>query len=469
MACRCASDRPMAQAEWLALQATLINAQGKPLESLALAEQALQIVPEQEARVRSQIYLAVVGAYQQLDDYARTVEAYQRLIQYGRSAANLTVEMSGVSGLALLALQHGQLHFAQQLAAQAIERIERSGVLPPIASALYGELGEVHYQWAQIELARHYFERAVQVSVLSGYNDAEAYFGVVRSRLRQIVGDLEGAAREIQTVVDLMQTSAQTAVREEVIAQQVRVLLAQGRLTVAEQVLSPWATFTPAKVSILDLDTARTITYQRGLIANSALRVAVQRALITNDIAGLSTTIELANRLIDLAQQGHYLPIALVALLLRAQMQMALGDQQSGLSDTLKALELADVPEGSVMLFVEEGPAVKPLLQAVNERAATSDRVKAYARQLLAAFPDPDRSSAPAASSVAREQLIEPLSKRELEILQLISEGYSNQEIADRLVITLHTVKKHSSNIFSKLGVTSRTQAVARARQLGLV
>lgn len=61
------------------------------------------------------------------------------------------------------------------------------------------------------------------------------------------------------------------------------------------------------------------------------------------------------------------------------------------------------------------------------------------------------------------------MSKRELEILQLIGEGHANQEIADRLVITLHTVKKHSSNIFTKLGVTSRTQAVVRARQLKLL
>ena len=199
-------EEALLQAEWLALQATLINAQGKPAESLALAEQALLIVPEQEARVRSQIYLAMAGAYQQLDDYDRAVDAYQRLIQYGRTAANLIVEMSGVSGLALLALQHGQLHFAYNLASQGLERIERSGSLPPIAAAVYGELGEVYYQWNQIERARHCFQRAVQVSVLSGYSDAEAYFGVVRSRLLQIEGDLDGAAREIQAMVDLMQT-----------------------------------------------------------------------------------------------------------------------------------------------------------------------------------------------------------------------------------------------------------------------
>lgn len=218
-----------------------------------------------------------------------------------------------------------------------------------------------------------------------------------------------------------------------------------------------------------DLETAQAITYPRGLIANSALRVAVQHALITKDVTRLSAAIELADRLIDLALQGQYLPIVLVALLLRARMQAALGHEPASLADTLKALELADEPEGSLMLFVEEGEAIKPLLQAVIERAATPDRLKTQARKLLAAFPVPDRSPTPPLPPVSGEQLIEPLSRRELEILHLIGAGCSNQEIADRLVITLHTVKKHSSNIFTKLGVTSRTQAVARARQLGLL
>jgi LuxR family maltose regulon positive regulatory protein len=456
------------QAEWLALQATLINAQGKPAESLALAEQALHIVPEQEARVRSQIYLALAGAYQQLDDYDHAVAAYQHLIEYGRSADSLTGELAGVSGLALLALQHGQLRFAFNLASPAIERMERSGSLPPIAAAVYGELGEVCYQWNQIARARHCFQRAVEVSVLSGFSDAEAYFGVVRSRLLHLEGDLDGAAREIQTVVDLMQTSAPAAVREEVITQQVRILLAQDRIAAAESVLSRWATFSPGKLSIPDLETARTITYQRGLIANCALRVFLHRAQAAHDVASLSAGIELADRLIDLAQQGQYLPIALVALFLRARLQAALGNDRASQADISTALELAELERG-ILLIVDEGPAIVLLLQAAADRAATPDRLKQYARELLAAFPATDRAMLPSEIPVAAEQLIVPLSKRELEILQLIGEGYSNQEIADRLVITLHTVKKHSSNIFTKLGVTSRTQAVARARQLQLL
>ena len=87
---------------------------------------------------------------------------------------------------------------------------------------------------------------------------------------------------------------------------------------------------------------------------------------------------------------------------------------------------------------------------------------------MLAAFPvdDAGRAASPA-TSVAGSRLAEPLSSRELEVLALIAKGLTNQEIAARLYLSLHTVKAHARNIYAKLGVSSRTQAVARGRALG--
>jgi ATP/maltotriose-dependent transcriptional regulator MalT len=95
----------------------------------------------------------------------------------------------------------------------------------------------IHYQWHQLDQAHHYFLRAIQVSALSGYSDAEIYYGVILSRLHQIQGDLAAADREIQKTVELMQIEAPAAVREEVISQQVRIDLAQDRLAQAETTL----------------------------------------------------------------------------------------------------------------------------------------------------------------------------------------------------------------------------------------
>jgi LuxR family maltose regulon positive regulatory protein len=141
-------------------------------------------------------------------------------------------------------------------------------------------------------------------------------------------------------------------------------------------------------------------------------------------------------------------------------MQLILGNRPAGQSDCLQALALAE-PEKMISAFVEEGSAIAQILTSLLERDQLNTVDPAYVKSILEAFPEDGWPS--------QEELVEPLSKRELEILQLIAEGLSNQEIADRLVVTLHTIKKHSSNIYSKLGVSSRTQAVAQARQLKLL
>ena len=125
-----------------------------------------------------------------------------------------------------------------------------------------------------------------------------------------------------------------------------------------------------------------------------------------------------------------------------------------------RALALAE-PEGYVRVFVDEGI---PMARLLSEAAARS-RMRGYATQLLAAF-SAGQSRSP---SRTPQPLIEPLSGRELEVLQLIAQGLSNQEIAERLYLALSTVKGHNRIIFDKLQVERRTEAVARARELGLI
>ena len=123
-----------------------------------------------------------------------------------------------------------------------------------------------------------------------------------------------------------------------------------------------------------------------------------------------------------------------------------------------RAMTLAE-PEGFVRIFVDEG---KPMARLLYE--AASQRTKPeYAGRLLAAFPiaTPSRPK--------HAEMIEPLSARELEVLRLIAEGLSNEEIAQRLVLSLPTVKWHTGNIYGKLSVKNRTEAVAKARSLGLL
>lgn len=225
------------KAEWLVMQSLLLNMQGRMAESLALATQALETAPEQDSRVRSLAYFGQAGAYQAMDEYELVVDAYQKAIQHGRVAENLVAEMLSTSGLAQLAFEHGQLHLAFEITAPVSAQLEGSGSPPPISTVVYGMLGEVHYQWLQIDEARRNGLRALQLSVLGGYNSGMINLRVLLSRLSQLAGDLEDAAHEMQKAVDLMQVDTPGYIRQEAVAQQVRLYLARNRRAAAEMAL----------------------------------------------------------------------------------------------------------------------------------------------------------------------------------------------------------------------------------------
>jgi LuxR family maltose regulon positive regulatory protein len=141
------------------------------------------------------------------------------------------------------------------------------------------------------------------------------------------------------------------------------------------------------------------------------------------------------------------------------------------------ALALA-APAGFVRLFLDAGEPIGALLTQRASRPAQDDPLRAFIEHLLAAFNDqrpttkdqrPIHEYAPSSFVEGRSSLDEPLSERELEVLRLMAAGLSNQEIADRLIISVPTVKKHGSNIFGKLHATNRTEAVAHARDRGLL
>jgi LuxR family maltose regulon positive regulatory protein len=129
-----------------------------------------------------------------------------------------------------------------------------------------------------------------------------------------------------------------------------------------------------------------------------------------------------------------------------------------------RALTLAE-PEGFIRIFVDEGPLMARLLYEALTRGIAPDNVS----RLLAAFPVAEPGQTDLQKTQAPHSvLVEPLSDREIEVLQLIAEGLTNPEIATRLYLSLNTVKAHTRNIYGKLGVNNRTQAGARARTLGI-
>jgi len=470
-----AAEDPAVKAEWLALQSSLMVMQGQPAMGLELARQALDIAPEEDAGVRSMACNGMACAYLMLGQYDRAVEVYQQAILHSRASAHLVWEILIVSTLAMMSIHHGRLRFACDAVTQAIDRLERAGSMPPMSAVACGALGQVYYHRNELERARPLFLRAIQICSLGGYADGEIYHRALLSRLLQMEGDLETSGREIAKALDLSRSGVPDWINQEAVCQQVRLDLAGKRTAAAVAALGGqgfsfqggFAFPVVAPDRTIPASFEETLTHEIGSLHNTALHVLLARDEEKHDAESLELGIELAGRIIAGALKSQYHLVALEALLLRARLHAALGDGRAARADCARAVELAE-PEGFVCLFLEAGSAIAGLLASLRKHDGPG-----YVETLLAAFagasPEPPESPAAPLEPGEPAALVEPLTRRELEILRLIGEGCSNAEIAARLVLSPHTVKKHTGNIFAKLDATSRTQAVARARRLRLL
>lgn len=171
--------------------------------------------------------------------------------------------------------------------------------------------------------------------------------------------------------------------------------------------------------------------------------------------------LDLVKPLLDGAMEFHRGGSRIETLVVQALAHESQGNMDDALTSLLMALELAE-PEGYVRVFADEGQPMARLLYEASSRRIMPQ----YVGKLLAALSTP---ASPAAFQWRQDSTAEPLRDREKEVLSLIAEGLSNKEIAARLHVAVRTVKWHTGNIYGKLGVKTRTQAVARARLLGII
>jgi LuxR family maltose regulon positive regulatory protein len=191
--------------------------------------------------------------------------------------------------------------------------------------------------------------------------------------------------------------------------------------------------------------------------------VTLARILIAQ--GQLNETAVLLQRLLEATEAGGRTSRVIEILNLQALVLQAREDKDRAVATMERALTLAE-PEGFIRAFVDEGPPMARLLYEVATRGIAPD----YIRRLLAAFPDAEpRQIDPSNTQSPKSELVETLSEREIEILKLIAEGLTNQEVASRLYLAPSTVKVHNRNIYGKLGANSRTQAVAKARAFGIL
>jgi LuxR family maltose regulon positive regulatory protein len=165
----------------------------------------------------------------------------------------------------------------------------------------------------------------------------------------------------------------------------------------------------------------------------------------------------------EFVEATHNARFLIEVLALQALLKEVLGERPAALKLLERAVALAE-PGGFVRLFVDLGPGLVPLLHQLRQKGLSPD----YLGQVLVAFPDSEQVGTIENRKSGIQNLVEPLTPRESEVLAMLGQRLTNQEIADELVVSPSTVKTHTLNIYGKLGVHSRKQAVAKAQELGL-
>jgi LuxR family maltose regulon positive regulatory protein len=411
--------------------------------AITLAREALEQIPESEAIIRGITIFTLGEASWKTGDLAGARQAFTRSSQINKTVGNFLGSVMALSSVAALQTEQGELHRAAETYQTAMQMATRSDrrMLPAAAQACLG-LSGIEYEWNELDEAGRKVEQALELGHRWGNPNTLAGAYLTRARLQQAQGDTTaalGCLREVEALAEGQGVTAMTMLQFE--ALQVQLWLAQGN----HEAVARWSRQQP-------IDIHGEISYQ-----NRVAYLTHARVLIAQDQA--DSGLSLLENLLVQAEALGLMGGALEALILKSLALADTGDMSRALTVLAKALMLGQ-PEGYERVFVDEGLPMEKLLR----RAGSHGVSPKYVAELLSKF-DREMETIPA----LQQPLIEPLTEREMEVLRLLADGLSNQEIARQLVVALGTAKTHTASLYRKLDVVSRTQAVARARELGLL
>jgi LuxR family transcriptional regulator, maltose regulon positive regulatory protein len=410
---------------------------------LAYAREALDMTPDDE-HLWSGAASAVLGiaywtagdlelAYRFFDDGKRRLER----------AGYMQFQVVSVHILADIRLAQGRLREAERIYQQTLEIATAQGDPAWGTVDVYVGLSEICCERNDLNAATRYLLKSKDLGDHAGLADTRHRWYVAVAKVREAEDDLDGALAMLDEAERQYVPGADPDLRP-VGARRARLWIKQGR---THNALS-WAEERnlPANDDLGYLREFEHLTLARALIAAA-------------DPDAMEQSVGLLDRLLDAAEAGQRAGSVIEMLIAQALAYEAMGDVPAALASLGRALSLAE-PEGYIRIFTGEG---EPMARLLAE--AQSHGVRAtYAGRLLAAMACGDPVASGSGSSAP-----DLLSEREIEVLRLVAAGHSNREIAERLFLALDTVKGHNRRIFGKLGVQSRTEAIARAREIGLL
>ena len=448
------TDSPL-KGQVLSVRAAVAMRQSQYERTIELTRQAFALISPEDHVLRGRLKLAWGIALFWKDDHHQAAGAFEEAALFAQQAEDWHTALYAMADHALMFSLRGQLREAEKLFRRSLEFAAAHHLEYSIAANIcYGHLTDLGHEWNDFAMVERYLEKSLKRTVIDQdpARKLNALFKVIKKLLA--LRDYVAADHTLQQAFELVKNyNLPNHVEVDVDYYQVRSWLAQGKLTAA----IAWA----EKRKLSPGDALTTI--------REPLYIALARILIAQ--SNPAPAVPLLQRLIDLAQRVGRVWIQFE---LRGLLVLALdaNDQHEKACQFLRETIQVAEPEGYIRSLVETGDALLPLLKILySEYHPSLPQTASYLNLLIGAFAEttPFTPAMFLTQPVGADGLSEPLSDREREILLYIDSGLSNREIADKLYISVSTVKTHINNLYGKLDANSRTQALAIARKRGVL
>ncbi len=429
---------------FVGLRAFLLLFRGEDAKALKLAQEALTLLADDDLFFRSTVMSILGDAQEAVGDRAGAAETYRAVQRISEPLGHIIIASYAVASLAIVLEMQGKLDAAIDLCQRTAARyVDTRGRPLPTTGVIYLQLALHLYTANALDAAQQALAVGLDLCRQLDLSDYVVDGLLIQALLHAADGDTVGGLAALRQARALaVQAELYTEI-DELEALAALLHLARGDLAAAER----WAT--TANLPLADSpDPQRELAY-----------TAYLHLLIVQERLDEAET--LLQSLEQFTRKAAYCGPLINVLLLRAVVCQARGDTAGALHYLDQAVTWA-APGGYVRPFVDLGVWIADLLVKVAGRAPT------FVRAVLDALAGVPGVEAAAVEDAAAPVLVEPLSERELDVLRLVAAGLSNRQVGEQLFIATSTVRKHLEHIYGKLGVHNRTEAAARARDLGL-